>query len=216
MFFVFAVFFLTTISPFFKKIEQVSVSSLLVSAVVGSDLSFTNDASALGIEQPESKNSLSKRVLHRKRFEYDDHFIVFPNEKVFYQTQHGSYGDRLREIYDAYQGLEDKSSIDLGPGIDFSQEQWTRIESRLNLRDFGLDIPDNIVLQKLFRNDLVAFDKFCYRRRIRRLIRRLQRWRSFFYSELPKNPMDQKECWKLSWGHSMFDAVAGNWETGCF
>jgi hypothetical protein len=196
MIFILAVLFSTTTFPFFKKIASVSALSLVVSA------------SALGTKQPESKNTLSKRVRRTKHFRYDDHFIVFPNEKVFYQTQHAYYGGRLREIYEAYQGQEDKSSIDLGAGIDLTQEQWTRIGKRLNFRDFGLDIPNNIVLQKLFRNDLVAFDRFCYKRRIRRL-------RAFLYSVPYENPMDQKECWKLAWGKSMFDAVVG-WYTGCF
>jgi hypothetical protein len=119
MIFILAVLFSTTTFPFFQKIALVSALSLVVFA------------SALGTKQPEIKNSLSKRVRRTKHFRYDDHFIVFPNETVFYQTQHAYFGGRLREIFEAYQGQKDKSSIDLGAGIDLSQEQWTRIGKSL-------------------------------------------------------------------------------------
>lgn len=197
---------MVTFNIFLFNTTLCAVATLFLSVSSNRHVPFLPELTLSQNLQKSTKRMLYRRGRQTGHVEYDDHFLIFPNEKVFFKTDHQSYSSRLNEIYTAYESLEDKTTINLGQTIDFSNDQWKKIQRFLHFKDEGLDIVTNIPLQKLYRNDLVAFNKYCNRFHLWKLY-------SFIHGTANENLMNFNECLKLSWATSMFDKVAGHWYT---
>jgi hypothetical protein len=147
-----------------------------------------------------------KRAARFGRIGYNRRVIVFPNEVLFYNMTHERYADRLFSIY-SHITPENRHVFDNASSIKFSKEQWETVRAMLDFDPAQLDIVNDPLLQKLFRNDLAAFDRSCAP---------FVLWWKETFREIPKERpiVPLYDCEAISWAKSAFNKAAGNWNDG--
>jgi hypothetical protein len=127
---------------------------------------------------------------------YSIKIFVFPSYEELFETSYSPYAFRLATFRSKI-NEENQKIFDQAGNIDFTEEQWQKVQEYLELYDFDVDIVTDVITQKIFRNDLAAFDRCCAP-----LVRKYREFRQ----EIPKANFipETFDCHEVRWAATAY------------